>query len=69
MQTALGGGYLSAFPTEHFERLQALKPVWAPFYVVSPALHKVVMHLDLHPLPARSYHSEHSFIEGACTSL
>lgn len=27
-------GYLSAFPFEHFERLEALQPVWAPFYVV-----------------------------------
>ena len=34
VQDALGGGYLSAFPLEHFERLQALRPVWAPFYVV-----------------------------------
>ena len=31
VQDALGGGYLSAFPLEHFERLQALRPVWAPF--------------------------------------
>ena len=31
-------GYLSAFPFEHFERLEALKPVWAPFYVVSRLL-------------------------------
>jgi hypothetical protein len=27
-------GYLSAFPTEHFERLRNLQQVWAPFYVV-----------------------------------
>ena len=27
-------GYLSAFPTEHFERLRNLQAVWAPFYVV-----------------------------------
>ena len=27
-----GNGYLSAFPTEEFERLVAGKPVWAPFY-------------------------------------
>lgn len=34
-----GRGYLSAFPFEHFERLQALVPVWAPFYVVrSPCM-------------------------------
>lgn len=35
VQDALGGGYLSAFPTEHFERLRNLQAVWAPFYVVS----------------------------------
>ena len=29
-----GSGYLSAFPTEHFDRLQNLESVWAPFYVV-----------------------------------
>jgi hypothetical protein len=31
-------GYLSAFPTEWFERLDARKPVWAPFYTV----HKIM---------------------------
>ncbi len=35
MQDALGAGYLSAFPKEHFIRLQSLQAVWAPFYVVS----------------------------------
>ncbi len=35
VQDKLGGGYLSAFPTEHFDRLQNLQPVWAPYYVVS----------------------------------
>ncbi|DBA96514.1 hypothetical protein WJX77_003023 [Trebouxia sp. C0004] len=37
-QDKLGGGYLSAFPTEHFDRLQNLQPVWAPYYVI----HKVM---------------------------
>jgi hypothetical protein len=36
VQEALGSGYLSAFPTEHFDRLRVLAPVWAPFYVVCP---------------------------------
>jgi DUF1680 family protein len=31
-------GYLSAFPTEWFDRLDARKPVWAPFYTV----HKIM---------------------------
>ena len=35
VQDALGAGYLSAFPKEHFIRLQSLQAVWAPFYVVS----------------------------------
>ena len=36
VQTALGlGGYLSAFPTEFFDRVENLKPVWAPYYTVS----------------------------------
>jgi hypothetical protein len=33
VQLALGGGYLSAFPASHFDRLEALQPVWAPYYV------------------------------------
>jgi hypothetical protein len=36
-QEALGNGYLSAFPSSHFDRLEALKGVWAPFYVSGPA--------------------------------
>ncbi|HEU4995522.1 MAG TPA: beta-L-arabinofuranosidase domain-containing protein [Gemmatimonadaceae bacterium] len=31
-QTALGAGYLSAFPKEFFERLKRRERVWAPFY-------------------------------------
>ncbi|KAA6427609.1 MAG: hypothetical protein FRX49_02272 [Trebouxia sp. A1-2] len=38
VQDNLGDGYLSAFPTEHFDRLQNLQPVWAPYYVI----HKVM---------------------------
>jgi len=36
-QAKLGSGYLSAFPEEFFDRLEALKPVWAPYYT----LHKI----------------------------
>ena len=35
VQDKLGSGYLSAFPTSHFDRLEALQPVWAPYYVAS----------------------------------
>lgn len=34
VQEAFGDGYLSAFPREHFDRLENLQPVWAPYYVV-----------------------------------
>jgi uncharacterized protein len=44
-QRKLGGGYLSAFPTEFFARLNARKKVWAPFYTV----HKIMAGLiDMH---------------------
>src|SRR5271169_2513699 len=38
-QQKLGAsGYLSAFPIEWFDRLDARKPVWAPFYTI----HKIM---------------------------
>jgi DUF1680 family protein len=37
-QQKLGGGYLSAFPTEFFDRVSARQKVWAPFYTV----HKIM---------------------------
>ena len=37
-QKKLGSGYLSAFPMEYFDRLAAIKKVWAPFYTV----HKIM---------------------------
>lgn len=36
-QRKMGTGYLSAFPTEQFDRVEALIPVWAPYYTI----HKV----------------------------
>lgn len=36
-QKKLGNGYLSAFPAELFDKFEALKPVWAPYYTI----HKV----------------------------
>lgn len=36
-QEKMGTGYLSAFPSEHFDRLEAIQTVWAPYYVI----HKV----------------------------
>jgi uncharacterized protein len=46
-QEKLGGGYLSAFPTEWFDRLDARKQVWAPYYTV----HKIMAGmLDMYQL-------------------
>jgi DUF1680 family protein len=36
-QAKLGGGYLSAFPEEFFDRVESLRRVWAPYYT----LHKI----------------------------
>jgi len=38
VQQKWGGGYLSAFPTEWFDRLDARKNVWAPYYTI----HKIM---------------------------
>lgn len=41
------GGYVSAFPSSHFDRLDKGKDVWAPFYM----LHKIMVGLyDMHQL-------------------
>ncbi|XP_058199393.1 uncharacterized protein LOC131314625 [Rhododendron vialii] len=37
-QDKMGTGYLSAFPSELFDRFEAIKPVWAPYYTI----HKVM---------------------------
>ncbi|XP_065866541.1 uncharacterized protein [Euphorbia lathyris] len=37
-QEKLGTGYLSAFPSELFDRFEAVKPVWAPYYTI----HKIL---------------------------
>lgn len=50
-QKKIGTGYLSAFPTEEFERLVAGKPVWAPFYTY----HKIMAGLlDMYLLTGNS---------------
>jgi uncharacterized protein len=36
-QRAGGTGYLSAFPAEFFDRFEAIKPVWAPYYTIHKA--------------------------------
>lgn len=44
-QEKLGGGYLSAFPSEYFDRLNARQKVWAPFYTI----HKIMAGMyDMH---------------------
>lgn len=36
-QKKIGNGYLSAFPTDLFDHLEARQPAWAPYYTI----HKV----------------------------
>ncbi|MBV9081824.1 MAG: glycoside hydrolase family 127 protein [Acidobacteriaceae bacterium] len=46
-QQKLGAGYLSAFPTELFDRLKRRQKVWAPFYTY----HKIMAGMiDMHQL-------------------
>jgi hypothetical protein len=42
-QKSIGTGYLSAFPSEFFDRFEAVQPVWAPYYTI----HKVRTAQDL----------------------
>ncbi|PWA74269.1 alpha-L-arabinofuranosidase B, arabinose-binding domain-containing protein [Artemisia annua] len=37
-QEKIGTGYLSAFPSEFFDRFEAIEPVWAPYYTI----HKIM---------------------------
>ncbi|ESW03987.1 hypothetical protein PHAVU_011G057700 [Phaseolus vulgaris] len=37
-QEKIGTGYLSAFPSEFFDRVEAIKGVWAPYYTI----HKIL---------------------------
>ncbi|KAJ4971932.1 hypothetical protein NE237_005031 [Protea cynaroides] len=37
-QKKMGSGYLSAFPSEEFDRFEAIQPVWAPYYTI----HKIL---------------------------
>lgn len=46
-QNKIGTGYLSAFPTELFDRVETIKSVWAPYYTI----HKIMAGLlDQHML-------------------
>ncbi|KAK3152401.1 hypothetical protein QOZ80_2BG0158380 [Eleusine coracana subsp. coracana] len=40
-QKKIGTGYLSAFPPEFFDWVEAIKPVWAPYYTI----HKIMQGL------------------------
>jgi len=40
-QEKIGTGYLSAFPSEFFDRVEAIKGVWAPYYTIHKVLSKV----------------------------
>ncbi|GMY16330.1 DUF1680 domain-containing protein [Fagus crenata] len=50
-QEKMGTGYLSAFPSEQFDRFEAIKPVWAPYYTI----HKILAGLlDQHTIAGNS---------------
>ncbi|KAK9274092.1 hypothetical protein L1049_018906 [Liquidambar formosana] len=50
-QEKMGTGYLSAFPSEEFDRFEAIKPVWAPYYTI----HKILAGLlDQHIFAANT---------------
>uniref|UniRef100_A0A0E0G396 Alpha-L-arabinofuranosidase B arabinose-binding domain-containing protein n=1 Tax=Oryza nivara TaxID=4536 RepID=A0A0E0G396_ORYNI len=40
-QKKMGSGYLSAFPSEFFDRVESIKAVWAPYYTI----HKIMQGL------------------------
>ena len=40
-QQKIGTGYLSAFPSEFFDRFEAVKQVWAPYYTIHKVQSKV----------------------------
>ena len=41
-QEKLSTGYLSAFPSEFFDRFEDIKPVWAPYYTIHKVPLKVI---------------------------
>jgi len=43
-QEKIGTGYLSAFPSEFFDRFEAIQQVWAPYYTIHKVLSK--LHFD-----------------------
>ncbi|CAM8970619.1 unnamed protein product [Rhodiola kirilowii] len=51
-QEKMQSGYLSAFPEEFFDRVEAIKPVWAPYYTI----HKIMAGLlDQYVLASNSH--------------
>lgn len=61
-------GYLSAFPESFLERLEAITPVWAPYYT----LHKVLaglLNVGRHLCARRSYNTGQGLAEGGGVSL
>ncbi|XP_028768425.1 uncharacterized protein LOC114726019 [Neltuma alba] len=52
-QEKLGTGYLSAFPSEFFDRFEDIKPVWAPYYTI----HKIMAGLLDQYTMARNPHA------------
>ncbi|XP_066385303.1 uncharacterized protein [Miscanthus floridulus] len=47
----MGTGYLSAFPSEFFDRVEAIKDVWAPYYTIQKIMQGL---LDRYTVTANS---------------
>lgn len=47
-QNKIQSGYLSAFPEELFDRFEAVKPVWAPYYTIHKVNISFVVHLKFY---------------------
>lgn len=48
-QQEMGTGYLSAFPSEQFDRFEAIKPVWAPYYTIHKVESTLIVSLIVFP--------------------
>lgn len=43
-QQKIGSGYLSAFPEEQFDRVEAMEYVWTPYYTIHKAAKLARLH-------------------------
>ena len=56
-QKKIGTGYLSAFPTELFDRVEALVYAWAPYYTIHKVDHLLTMVLFISVVNAHRHNT------------